>query len=83
MNIIQPGDHVVLVVPVASKDPSIIKAIEDRVATIPSLLKDVPGPFNLTWLPIGSPDSDPYVLFVVRGNPNDQKSRPNGTMLPA
>lgn len=66
LNIIQPGDTVVIVTPVGTRDPNVIKVLEDRIAGVPGLLKDAPGPFHMMWLPIGSPDSDPYVLFVIR-----------------
>lgn len=71
LNIIQPGDTVVIVTPVGSANPGVNEVINERTAAIPGLLKDAPGPFSMIWTPIGSPDSDPYVLFVVRGKPKD------------
>jgi hypothetical protein len=69
MNIVQSGDHVIVVIPAAHSSEAVRKHVADRVGDLPECFKGGMAanvPFSITWSPIGAPDSDPYVLMIIR-----------------
>lgn len=69
MNVIQPGDHVIIAWPASYSVPGTREHMEKEVRNFPESIKDGFGgavPFSMSWMPVASPDSDPYVLFVIR-----------------
>lgn len=69
MNIVRPGDHVVISIPVSYSNPSTKEHVEAQIRRIPEDIKTGFGhvvPFSMSWIPVGAVDSDPHVLFVIR-----------------
>lgn len=68
MNIVHPGDHVVLVVPSGFSSTRAHEHFNKMMAQIPELMEAGPHPvqFILTSLAVGAVDSTPSVLFVIR-----------------
>jgi hypothetical protein len=63
MNIVHPGDHVYLRVAGSSELHEGQATLEERLKELREFL---PPGVRVTWVPIGSHDSEPTVLFVIR-----------------
>lgn len=66
MNVVHSGDHVFLAIPATSASHEVKEFLAATLAKVPEALKDFPGIITMSWLPIGPPGSEPYVLFVAR-----------------
>lgn len=66
MNIVRPGDHVVLVIPQGHSSIDDHNHFQKMFAQIPDSLASAPVRFTMTSLAIGAVGSSPQVLFILR-----------------
>lgn len=69
MNIVHPGDTVIIAIPATYSSRQQRESVENAINNFPQAIKEsanAAGSFSFTWLPIGSQDSEPSVLFVIR-----------------
>ncbi len=70
MNIIQPGDHVVIAIPASFSTAAVKDHHKAMVDELPRLLESGSKvPFTVTFTPLGGLDEGAYVLFVIRDTP--------------
>lgn len=74
MNIIQPGDHVIIAMASSYSVPGTVHNVEKVLKDLPDGIEGGFGSdvsFSMSWLPVAGPDANPYVLCVIRKATND------------
>ena len=66
MNIVHPGDHIVLAFPAAYDSEESRVAMLARIKELADCSPSIVQSVSQTWMPIGSKGSEPYVLYVIR-----------------
>lgn len=67
MNIIHPGDHVILTFAANYGSSEERKAVEESIKDLPNCIPpEVLGSIVLTFMPIAPKGAQPQVLFVIR-----------------